>query len=733
MLVPGTRFAVVSDAGLHDNAVYSVDLDAVARGDPALISTMVFPAPQMIDFGLAFVSPNHVYASGGANGVIYAFTIDAMGKLARDATSDIEMGPSNAGRPKWYVGGIAVSSDEKKLLVAPAAYDTDLRSVDLSSKTVTPMVTRLPASFTFELVRDPQDPNGSTHWLTLMGSAQLLQIDAKSQQIVQKLTVGKNPEGIAVLDAAHVVVASSDEDTLVVFDAAGKTVQTLALRSDGLTGSQPSTLAYDPARKRLYAALSGINAIGVFDVDTSAQAPLTPVGEIPTAWWPTSVKLRPDGSIVVITGKGHGTGPGTRMTGLGEDGETASNTRGSIAVIAPPDAMTLQSMSAIVRASRLATEAQGFPTVTCPGQSYDFPIPLKNDTPSSVIKKVVYIVRENKTYDAVFGDLPGTNGDPSLVMAPGRMDDIWVNARLIARAFANFDNFYVQAEQSLQGHVWTTFGRSSDFIERTWSPTWGRAVRLPIAGIDRDVGSPLGGSLFLWAERNKIPYENFGEIVGVGDQGLDSRYPGLVYSMTTPDLEKACYIAARSRALCDLRDLTYVVLPNDHTAGLAPGRPAPEVFLAVNDAATGMIVDAISHSPMWPQTLVIVTEDDPQDGGDHVDGHRTLLFMASPWVKRGFVSHTKTDMAAIHKLLAHVFAKPYPSESVANAAIPYDAFTSTPDYTPYTYTPMKTKLVCNPQMDITGMSDDWDFSQPDNQPGLSEQVMRHMREISGQK
>ena len=205
----------------------------------------------------------------------------------------------------------------------------------------------------------------------------------------------------------------------------------------------------------------------------------------------------------------------------------------------------------------------------------------------------------------------------------------------------------------------------------------------------------------------------------------------LAPSQTTPDTEKACYIAARARAVCDLKALSYVVLPNDHTKGDSPGAPTPELMIAVNDVGTGMIVDAIARSPLWAKTLIIFTEDDPQDGDDHVSGHRTPLFMASPWIKRGYVSKTNISTASIHKLIANILAKPYQSESIASAAIPFDAFTSTPDYSGYTFKPLQTKVSCNPAKGwSSGPTDGWDFSQPDNQPGLDESVERRMRAIA---
>jgi hypothetical protein len=196
-------------------------------------------------------------------------------------------------------------------------------------------------------------------------------------------------------------------------------------------------------------------------------------------------------------------------------------------------------------------------------------------------------------------------------------------------------------------------------------------------------------------------------------------------------VNKSCYVAARARATCDLKSFTYVVMPNDHTQGGAAGAPVPEVMIAVNDEATGMLLDAISHSPIWPTTLVVITEDDPQNGGDHVDAHRTPLVLASPWVKRGYVSSTHIDMASLHKLFAHVFAKPYLGETVANAAVPFDMFTSTPDYTPYTYAPHTVESSCNPSGTLQAkIAEGWNLVDPDEAPGLAAQVEARMRELS---
>ncbi len=725
MLVPGTRFAIVTDGGVRDNAVYSVDLDKLALDQPALVDTSEFARPAQVDHGLAFVAPNHVYVSGASNGIVFAFTIDAAGKLTRDSNSDIPMGKATfpvASQTEWYVGGLSATPDGKKLVVAPAVGESAVRVVDLATKKYTSIDVGASKEM-FGVFADPADATGNTLWVTSYDPRTATRIDLATNTATATVATGKNTEGIAFLGASLMVAADSDDDVLRVIDTTTQTTkQTLALRSDGVTGMQPSVLAYDATRKRLYVALSGVNAIGAYDVDTSSPTVLTPRGQIPTGWFPTGLTLRADGSLVVVNAKGRGIGP------VAGSMDTPDATEGTIQLIPPPQDGDYVALSATVTASRSKTPAEGYPTVACNGAPYDFPVPLTNtEGPSTKIQHVVYVVRENKTFDALFGDLPKVNGSPAAVMSPGRMDEFWNNARQIAQAFTNFDNYYIAAEQSLQGHVWTSYGRSSDWIERTWSSTWGRGVRAPKAGIDRVYGSPGEGSIFVWSEKNGIPYDDMGEIVGGGDQGFDTSYPGLVFSNSTPDTEKACYIAARARAMCDLKAFTYVVLPNDHTYGDDPGKPTPELMIAVNDVGTGMILDALSHSPMWPSTLLIVTEDDPQDGDDHVSGHRTPLFMASPWIKRGYVSKTNLSTPSIHKLIANILGKPYRSEAIASAAIPYDAFTSTPDYGSYSFKPLQTKVSCNP---AKGWSNGWDFSLPDSQPGLDDAVERRMRAIA---
>jgi len=255
-------------------------------------------------------------------------------------------------------------------------------------------------------------------------------------------------------------------------------------------------------------------------------------------------------------------------------------------------------------------------------------------------------------------------------------------------------------------------------------------------GNDNYYGGP-GDSISVGSGHDVV-YDILGEIDGdpamdnPARPAIDGKYPGGPFqNIGSNDLPKACYIAARARVLCNLGNFTYATLPNDHTFGISPTDPTPETFCAINDEATGMFVDGLSHSPLWASSLVFITEDDPSQGGEHVDSHRAPIVVLGPWVKRGYVSHSHFDVASLHKLFANVLGKPYRSVEVANAAIPYDLFTSTPDYTPYTYSPHTWPIACGPASKITGaerrLQSSWDLDDPDEQPGLDAQVTRWMR------
>jgi hypothetical protein len=746
------KLVVTVDDGPVDHAVRVIDATQIGSGSTPVTGYVPFRNPETLNSAAAFVPPGTLYVATD-DGVIQALTVDTTsGALTRvDAQSiTLPAGVDESGNAaSWYVAGLAASPDGTRLVVT-SVFDKTLLVYDVSptSPTFRQLLgqTSLGDSETFQVSFDPNDPTGQYAYVSMWENQKVLAVDVSTPSaptVAHTYATDADPEGLAFLDARWMVVASDLGDTLSMVDRTAGTVTSIPIdATQPLHGTEPSTLAYDPASKHLYATWSGRNAVAAYDVDlTQAPPTVTPAGMVPTGWWPSGVLVESDGSLVVSEMRGHGTGPRPLYFAIGNS-DIDHRMRGGIQRVPAPSTSDLAAGAQVVAAANLPAAFAGEPTVSCPAGANDFPVPSTNTAgASTLIQHVFFIVRENKGFDALFADLPGVNGDPSYLLktSTSDMDNIWHNMRSLARTFSISDNYYTDAIYSTQGHVWATYGRTNDFNERTWAVSGsGRNARLIPGGGVITVGKPEEGSLFDWLIANQIPYNLLGEIVGSPETdtqvppAVDGKYPGgPIQNIGYNDLDKACYTAGRERVLCDLGSFTYMTLPNDHTFGVSSTNPTPETFCAVNDEATGMMVDAITHSPLWASTLVVITEDDPSQGGEHVDSHRAPIVLISPWVKRAYVSHTHIDVASLHKLFAHLFGKPYHNALIASAAVPFDLFTSTPDYTPYTYTPRAWPLACG----TTGsrkeqrLTESWRFDEPDEQPGLDSQVTRWMRGI----
>lgn len=742
--IPGTAFVLAVDTGGDDNAVRAIDTSKI--GSVGAVSSYVkFPRSSNINSGIAFVPPDRAFLSTDY-GVVQKLTFDtSTGLLTSDDAGSLVLPKSrdiSGNSDNWYVASVAANPAGTRLVVASvqetralvfdidpasAAYGTQLGEVDLGAKEH------------FGVWFDPLDTAGSRAYVSAWGSKKVLEIDLgnpAAPALSRTFATERDPQGIAFLDARWMAVANDLGETITLVDRSTGTVTSVPIDFEpGRKGLDVSSIAYDSSAKRLYATLAGVNAVAAYDVDLAKSPPtLTPAGRLPTAWWPSGLALHEDGSLTVASLRGVGIGPYLETFTTG-DGSGHQNMHGGIQHVANPSIADLQDGDTFVRASAQVGARAGYPTVDCGGAASDFPVPATNtEGASPVIKNIIYIVRENKSFDALFGDMPNLEGDPKYAFktSSAEMDKVWLNFRNLARTFAISDNFYNVAVQSVQGHTWTTYGRTTDYDERTWGDDSRWA---PLSGID-DVGRPEEGSLFDWLQNNGVVYDILGEVVGIprevpsSHNPIDPKYPGGPFqNITYNDLEKACYTAARMRVACNLGSFVFMTLPNDHTVGVSPTNPSPETMCAVNDEATGIVIDAVSHSPQWGSTLIIVTEDDPQQGGDHVDYHRTPVVFVSPWVKRGYVSKAHIDVASLHKLFAHVYGKPYSNLIVANAGLPLDLFTSTPDYTPYSYAQRAWTAECG--KDATRaertLTESWDFKNVDEAPGLGEQVMRWMR------
>jgi len=742
LAIPGTRRVLTVDTGYGPHVVRSIDLDKVGASDPVL-SRVRFDKPKTLNSGLAFVAPDLVYVAT-SDGVAQALKLDATtGALTLDEARTIKLPPGKARDGSvipWHVASLAASPDGKRLVIGAVVerralvYDVEAGSATFGQKL---SEIDVGAAETFAVAFDPKD--NAHAYLSLWASRAVAELDLATGA-VRKFTTDKSPQGIVALDARWLAVANSHGDTISLIDRVAGSVTPIPIDVRKQHGFDPSNVAWDATKKRLYATIAGQNAVAAWDVDTTATPPkMTPVGRVPTGWWPGAVAVLDDGTLAIANMRAAFLSPNLTPYKV-DDGDVMGKTYGSIQRV--PASADLVAGEAAVKANNEVFALAGSPKVECGGAAWDFPIPRTNtDGKSKQIEHVFFIVRENKTFDGLFGDLPGVNGDPSLIL--GKDADmqgrVWRNLRALAKDFTVSDNYYTDAELSQQGHFWTVYGRSSDYNERTWAVDgYTRNIRgliLPTGGV-LDIGQPVEGSSFDWLGRNGIGLEIFGEAMGVpretapGPKPVDVNYPGgFIQSMGHPDVEKACHVVGRVRVLCNVRSFAYIGLPNDHTVGVSAKSPTPDSMIAVNDEATGMLVEGITKSAYWPKSLIIITEDDPANGGEHVDIHRTPLVMISPWIKRGHVSKTHIDVASLHKMFAHLFALPYPNLQVEGAAIPWDAFTATPDYKPWDRSKRTWPVTCGGSASKAEalMTESFDLERVDESPGLMRQIERWLK------
>jgi hypothetical protein len=443
-------------------------------------------------------------------------------------------------------------------------------------------------------------------------------------------------------------------------------------------------------------------------------------GFIPTGWYPTAAQFSKDGSqIYVLSGKGlasaaNARGPQAGVPGFGDGQYSGAMLQGSLSILPTPDAATLQAMTKTVYSLTPLTAAGILAPVSAPLAS---PIPKKVGDPSP-IKHVFYIIRENRTYDQILGDLERGNGDPNLCLFG---DEITPNAHAIAREFVVLDNFYVDAEVSYDGHAYSTGAYATDFVEKIWPTNYGsRGGRYLSEGGGKmrnaygNVTAPLNGYIWDSCTRAGISVRSYGEFVargpepegekdsGVGD--VVATVPGLKglvhpnyapYDLSIPDNTRVDVWLKEFRQFekdGTLPRLNIIRLGNDHTAGTRAGYPTPRAMIAENDVALGRIVEAISQSVFWKEAAIFVLEDDAQNGPDHVDAHRSPAFVISPFVRRASLDSTLYTTSGMLRTMELILGLPPMSQLDAAATPMYNAFQATPVLTPFGVRPARINL-----------------------------------------
>jgi YVTN family beta-propeller protein len=551
---------------------------------------------------------------------------------------------------------------------------------------------------------DPSAERVRTDARGIAGPGTVSRVDVVAGRVTHTITVGRHATALAWDETrARLYVAGGNADAVSVIDTrTNAVVATLGVTPfrERKTGLAPTALALSPDRRTLYVALGGANAVAVYDVAnaTAASPGWRLLGLIPTAWYPSSLDVSIDGNYLAVGALlGVGSGEGTTDGSPGRRGRYVHAVRGSVSVVPVPTAQALAAYStAVAQNNRLtpAAASGGNAASLAPrGNVAAQPVPERPGEPTP-IRHVVFIIRENRAYDQILGDLGRGNGDSSLVIY-GR--DVTPNTHALAERYVTLDHFFASGGNSADGHQWLTqaneteyplwplyYGRSypSEGVDPLayssggflWEGAQAKGKRVTVFGeyapAPSDSVSGVRRDLFaLWREpRADRPtffraelqkrYNTRSEIPSL-DKALVREYPG--WTQEVPDVVKAedmlAHLGDWERA-GSMPDLVMAILPSNHTVGTTPGWCTPRACVADNDLALGKIVEGLSHSRFWPAMAILVVEDDAQNGVDHIDGHRTVALAISPYARRGVVDSTFYSQPSMVKTIELMLGLP---------------------------------------------------------------------------
>ena len=523
----------------------------------------------------------------------------------------------------------------------------------------------------------------------------VMRVDLVTHRVTDTISVGRHPTAI-VWDTVNsrIYVADGNDDRVSIIDTRTNrltgSVAIAPFTQRGI-GASPTALALSPDGRRLFVALGGLNAVAVYNVSLGTPSFL---GLIPTAWYPSSLDVSRDGRYLAV-GALFGVGAGTGETegAPGKRGRYVFAERGSVSVVEVPSTAQLSAYTAAVAQNNRLTLATTGSRAPAPGASAARAVPLRPGD-SSLVKHVVYIIKENRTYDQVLGDLGRGDGDSSLVIF-GR--DVTPNQHALAQEFVTLDRVFASGGNSADGHNWLTQANETEYA--MWPLYQGRSY--PSEGNDPLVYSS-GGFLWETALAKGRSVSVFGEYAPAASDSIASvrstlmtewqnnrqrgssyfrdllrqryetksaipsldrllvrEYPG--WTQEVPDVIKAQVLVDHLHeweTKGQMPDLVMMILPSDHTVGTSPGWCTPKACVADNDQALGIIVESLTHSSFWKDMAIFVIEDDAQNGVDHVDGHRTTAFAISPFVKRGSVDHTFYNQPSVVKTIELMLGLP---------------------------------------------------------------------------
>ncbi|VTS07602.1 bifunctional YncE family protein/alkaline phosphatase family protein [Tuwongella immobilis] len=740
-LHPTGDFAAVLHSGMRDHEVIILGLKPRTK----IISRFVL---DQTFYGMTF-SPDgkQLFVSGAEFERIHQFQFEN-GVLSQPKTIALK-----AAVPSLIIGGIAIAPSGKELFAAGTWGDVVFRiPLEKPSETVTIAIPNPTAgakpndtgkdepkpAAKPELKGEPPSPddgrdvykpkkgvesfpytvlperNGKRLFVSLWSQGRVAVIDLATNTLQTTWETASHPtEMVQSADGNYLFVACSNSTRVSVLDlATGAAVQTVncALYPTAPSGNTPNSLSMTPDGKLLFVANAAANNLTVLNVENPKK--VQSLGFIPTGWYPTSVRYNPaDRKLYVANGKGMISKPNRNGPNPYNPFERSlvdyigSLFRGTVSTIPMPTPEQLAAYSKTAFACSPLRADAAPRSENVPANS---PIP-RIVGQASPIKHVIYVIKENRTYDQVFGDMKEGNGDPSICLFP---EPITPNHHALAREFVLLDNFYVDGEVSADGHEWSMGAYATDFVEKHWPLSYRGApsknkIGYPSEGSHDQAARPAGGYLWDRAKEAGVSYRSYGEWVSNGktanDPGVAS-VPALVghidpgfrgYDLDYLDVDRAKRFLSevkRFEQLGEMPALQIVRLPNDHTYGTRIGKPTPTAMVAENDLALGLLVEGMSQSKFWPTTAIFVLEDDAQNGPDHVDAHRSPALVISPYTARKTVDSTMYSTSSMLRTMELILGLQPMSQFDAAARPMYGCFTDKPDLTGYTHRVPKTDL-----------------------------------------
>ncbi len=704
------RRVLVATSGYNAHELSLVDLETKAVLDKEKVSQSWF--------GLV-VSPgeDRVWWAGGGSNRLHTFRL-AGNDLSRTSGAEVAAPQGDGQEPSFahdFKSGLAIDRARGRM------YSLDIDAGGISALSLDdekPIASGVLGGRPYDVALSRQ---GTRLYVSDWAGRQVLAVDPESLRVLDKIAVGEHPNQIVPHphDDRLFVACASSNSVAVIDGRRGVLLETIFTTLFPLApeGSTPCAVAVAPDGNTLYVANADNNCVAVVDISEPGESGVK--GFIPTGWYPVSLALTPDGNqLLVGVGKGLQTRPNPPFADRLSPEETerrkaerralpwpyiGTTLSGALSILPVPDDEQLETYTEQVYrncpySDKLLAEAPSAEPTAVPSKVGD----------PSPIEYVIYIIKENRTYDQVFGDLPRGNGDPALCMFP---EEVTPNHHKLANEFVLLDNLYCNGQVSRDGHPWSTGAYNTDYVARDWMLTYsGRE------GVDDDDERNLstGPSGHIWdaCSRAGLGYRSYGEYgrrvsQPDGNFVIEAAVPGLVghispdFGTKTPDgrdprdTDRVEVFLREFNEFVEkgtLPRLMIVSLGEDHTQGTRPGSFTPQACVASNDLALGRLVEAVSHSPVWEKTAIFVIEDDAQNGPDHVDAHRTVGLAISPYVKRGALDSTQYTTVGMLRTIELILGLPPLSQFDAAATPMFNSFTHQADLRPYTHEPARIDL-----------------------------------------